>query len=697
MNPGRILFISLLVIVALTAVLHVAAADPARSWMWGVHFLGFFPPWLLYAATALLLLVTVWIAVRPAWVGATADAVLARVRVGWLLPAAAIVAGAVFWLGRICHTSLGDGNVIVGTLPLRQEMFHDREPLTAWLQVMVYRAFDGWFAAPGRAIEHVAQDALAVGSVLAGVVFVFVAWFLASEIARRAGDDGGRERQSVAILVWLALLTQGYVQFFFGYVENYTFLTLALALYVWLALRALRGASPLILPGVAFLLCLALHLSAVVLAPSLLILTAMLIVDRERRVGAIRDTLIGAGAVVALHFALARAKEGYSLFATVLDVTGLAVTRRHEGIEGYLLSAMHYRDFANEQLLIGPLGLLLFLPAIAVAVVAARRHAASVFLVVAGVTYLVACWVAGDSNLGYARNWDLLAPAGLVFTAAALGILVPVARGRRLTAALLLAVLVSAYHVAPWIATNASEARSLARLKTLPLGFGRTEVVVAAWYRLRDEDEQQREWLERAVQDYPMNNNAHYLLGLYRFEHEDYIGAAQSLSRAVRLRPDKQLFREALVDALYNAQLLEEAIPHLEALLEQSPNNIQYQMYYAQALENAGRPDDARRAYARAEELLAPYVEADPDAPALNVGYGWVLLNLERYEEARGYLERALAADPELSDALCQLGHVLRNLGLDDEATERYEACLRLDPDHAEREEIEAWLDERGR
>ena len=42
---------------------------------------------------------------------------------------------------------------------------------------------------------------------------------------------------------------------------------------------------------------------------------------------------------------------------TVAEVTRLALTREQEHDAGYLLSSRHWRDFLNNQALIGPLGL----------------------------------------------------------------------------------------------------------------------------------------------------------------------------------------------------------------------------------------------------------------------------------------------------------------------------------------------------
>src|SRR5438093_3247351 len=126
------------------------------------------------------------------------------------------------------------------------------------------------------------------------------------------------------------------------------------------------------------------------------------------------------------------------------------------------------------------------------------------FAAVAGLGYAAACAVAGDSNLGYARNWDLLAPAGVAFTAAGLGLLRPAFRPAGLwPRALLLGAALSVFHTAPWIALNANETRAVERFATLPLGRGRTENTIAFWYAERGDFAAAKRWVKRSLDANP--------------------------------------------------------------------------------------------------------------------------------------------------------------------------------------------------
>lgn len=684
-----------LAIVLFTVVLHAAGATRGMSYWWGAHFYSFFPPAVSFVAIVVLLaavvVVTAWRSSGPERKGTRfpRGALGLSVAVGGLSATAVVL-----WLARTRNTYLGDGNVLGNSL-VDWSGVHPREPLTMWIHHSLYRAAAATGAASGRAPEAVAAGAVALGSAAAGVLFTAVAWFLAKELSRTREDDDDPP-VGIVVLVWLALVTQGYAQLFFGYVENYTYYALGIAVYLLAALRYLRGSSPLIAAAAALVLALLLHVSAAVLAPSFVVLVVWGVLRERRRAAALRDLGLGAFLLAVAFVVLGRLQAGYDLFGAV---AGGAENLRALGgadMRGYLLSKKHAFDFINEQLLIGPLGMWLFLPALVLLPISERaRTARGFFLAVAGVFYLAVGWMAGDSNLGYARNWDLLAPAGLVFTAAGIGLFVADSVSSRWkTPVLASAVLVSLFHTAPWIATNASEVRSFARLETLPLGMGRTEVLVGTWYMKRGQRELAHEWLERAVAANPQNNNAYYLLGADYLQSGDMARAAESLGRAVELRPDKVRFHRMLVQSLFGCGRVEEAIPHIEFILDRGSGTGADWALYGEALKAAGRGEDAQAAFRRALPLMREEQTRSPQSFASNLGLAQVLYNLNEYEEALEYFQRALSANPDSDSALALAGYTLRRLGRNAESNEYFRRCLAVNPDYPDREEMKGWLGE---
>ena len=700
-RPSRFVPVLIGFLIAATVVIHALGAFLAPTALWGAHFYAFFHPLVFSISTLLLITSCLYIAYKHNHTGRLQ--VLRRSHPVVLPAVLTATATAFLWIARTRHTYLGDGNVLAQSLPAGQT-HHPFQPLTMLIQEWLYRATGPLFGAGERSADLVARDAVAFGSVAAGAAFFAFAWMLARELvmlaqrafAARASEADAQNDPGIGygttLIVWLVIASQGYMQLFFGYVENYTFYTAGVALYLWLALRYLRGVGSLILPGAALVLNLALHLSSAILIPSFGFLVIAAVLQAERRRSAIRDALFTLALVIALRQVFAAIEPGYDIIATLWDTSGVALTREQESVPGYMLSWMHIRDFFNEQLLIGPLGLLLFLPALAFLPGARGTRGTSIFLGIAGATYLATSWLAGDSNLGYARNWDLLAAGGLVFTVAGLGVLF--ARGVRVMWRPLLAcaLLVSIYHTAPWIATNVSEGPSLARLETLPLDRGRREVLVGKWHAERGDLEQATMWYQRAVRIFPANNNAQYLLGLTYFETGDLDRAAHHFEAAVNLRPRKLLFRLWLIDVLTALGEYERAIPHLTHAIEADPGNGRVWFIYADALEQTGRRDEAHRAFERALPVFEERWRDDKRDFEANYQYGQLLYRMKDYDTALARFEDALASRPQNDGAMAYAGYTLANLGRVDEARELFTQCLALNPDHPSANDIRAWM-----
>jgi tetratricopeptide (TPR) repeat protein len=338
--------------------------------------------------------------------------------------------------------------------------------------------------------------------------------------------------------------------------------------------------------------------------PSFAVLIVTALTRPGHRLAAVRDLGLAAGLFALASLGLSRlGPDDYRFGPTLIGL--LAGLGREAGQSAYLGSGLHVRDFLNEQLLVGPFGLFLALPlALATLLTPARRDAAVLFSIASAAGYLAACWTAGDSNLGYSRNWDLLAPSGFVFTAAGLHLL---SRARwsagGLRRWLAVAAGLSLIHTVPWVAMNSSFAFSFERLKTLPLGLGRTEAMVGSWYFDLGRDEEATLWFRRSLEAYPANNIAAYYLGEIAMGRRDYPSAAAGYAHALRARPDKQLYRARLAEALLRGARPGPAQSQLDTLLAANPRDPGYWVGRALAWSALGRPDSASRAFHTARAL----------------------------------------------------------------------------------------------
>ncbi|MEE9270146.1 MAG: tetratricopeptide repeat protein [Candidatus Krumholzibacteria bacterium] len=677
-SADRFYLYTLLVLSAIGLCLQVASLGPLRNSFWGFHLQAFLHPAVAVVGWVLLVLAAV-VLVRPARAveapGAEAN-VLARHPLVSAVGLALLCVG-VFWVLRSQQLFLGDA------LPLKIDLargkdFHPRQPLTMWLQQALYSRLGFLFRSEGVGNEDVAQRTVALGSVISGFFFVLVAAALGRLFVRKTSHG-----PAVSWLVTLVLLSQGFVQLFFGYVENYTFYALAITVYLWLSLRFMEGLSPLLMPGVVLILALTLHLSAAVLLPSFLVLSTWALVVRRTRRAALRDLVVCAVVLSAVHLVFLGLRE-YNLLSTLFDVSGRALGGRGVGIPNYMFSSMHFRDFFNEQFLIGPLGLLAFLPAALIAIRRTDRGSLpTVFFLTTGLTYFAASWMAGDSNLGYARNWDLLAPAGVCFTAGALYFLIkhvsePVSAARLLKFGLVFSIV----SLVPWVWVNHNEDLSFERLKALPLGLGRTEVVVANWYLEHDQRGEAATWFRQALKVNPNNGPAYAFLGMLSTEQGQFEEARKLYERAIALRPDKPEYRQNYVLTLMQLKRTEEALPHLDWLVRKVPDNVLYWRLSADALTQLGRAEELVQVYERLLWFAEKRLESDPGNEDASIEAGILLVHLEREEEALERFRRALDANPNSLAGLFNMGSTLVHMGRNTQAQAALQRFVRLYPDH---------------
>jgi Tfp pilus assembly protein PilF len=240
----------------------------------------------------------------------------------------------------------------------------------------------------------------------------------------------------------------------------------------------------------------------------------------------------------------------------------------------------------------------------------ALRSPIVVFVSVTAIAQGAACWIVPDLPLGYARDWDLFAPTGVVFLSAAAVIMLSMMRADARPARLLgVALVVSLFHTVPWIALNASEERSLERFKTLPLGRGRTESTVGFWYFAQGNLPQAKVWLNRALQDDPGNVRALAHLGNIHLSEQRYDLAAESFARAVELRPNQPHLRHGLITALFALGEYQAGLAHSQAAMSLEPDRATHRATAGLLWLGLGRVEEARQALRRAIEL-------DPAEPA---------------------------------------------------------------------------------
>jgi tetratricopeptide (TPR) repeat protein len=148
----------------------------------------------------------------------------------------------------------------------------------------------------------------------------------------------------------------------------------------------------------------------------------------------------------------------------------------------------------------------------------------------------------------------------------------------------------------------------------------------------------------------------HYLLGVALMQVGDFAPAVESLQAADRIEPDRSLTLLALGLALTNRKLYVEARAVLTRSVAADPEHPEALAALAESEEGVGDLDSAethaRRSLARASGSATAHLVL-----------GLVFLKQQRYAEARGALQDAIAADPSSPKAHYQLALACARLG----------------------------------
>jgi tetratricopeptide (TPR) repeat protein len=231
-----------------------------------------------------------------------------------------------------------------------------------------------------------------------------------------------------------------------------------------------------------------------------------------------------------------------------------------------------------------------------------------------------------------------------------------------------------------WI--NHHEHLALERFKALPLGHGRTEVVVANYHLRRGEYDESARWLRKAVSVNPRNANAYNLLAGIHIERNDYDLAREAYARAVSLRPDKIEFHNNYAFLLMQMKRYEDVLPELRWLVDRAPGKVLYWRSLKEALLATQRNDELAAVNERLLELYDDQLARRPDDAALYIDSGVVLGDLNRIDEALDRFEHALEIDPGSAAALFNTATALSRAGRNGEARAYLERFLQLHPDH---------------
>jgi hypothetical protein len=456
--------------------LHLAAINLPEATAWSVWPYTFLPSWLgwLLALLVAALIIPAFnniVLKGLAWLWRVWPG--KQTRHGWFA-LAALLSGLLFWLARLRHLRWGDAYVLTVALdydgPGGPLIYNWQAPLTVFTHQRL------WQFVANPLLGWPPETVYAAVSIVCGMIFVYVLLVFLAQL--------GRNSLETAILAGL-MLTTGSMQLFFGYVENYTIISLGLLITLFLAWRALRGEVQPGWPVLALSLTNSFHPSTVFLWPGMLFLVWLC--WKRQRISLINGLLqtilppllVGGGTFALMEYGdhglsslLGADRPGGGDGIWFVPLFATTTQWQHYT----MFSVAHILDWSNEHFLISPFGL----PLIILSLITVYRFRLTLFdpsnfdpsmfapsnidalpdkdyayfLGVTTTVYLLLSWV-WNPDYGGQKDWDLFAPSAFVYTLLAGYLLVRTLSDRdKLKTGSLFVIAVSLLHTAAWIFTN---------------------------------------------------------------------------------------------------------------------------------------------------------------------------------------------------------------------------------------------------
>jgi tetratricopeptide (TPR) repeat protein len=603
---------------------------------------------------------------------------------------------------------LGDGYLYLRELEKsvwNHALRADRAPLTFWLVRKVHDSGAGGSA----------EGAYRLISYLAGGIYLLLVPQLA--------DVMGETRRQKNLVVGM-MITGGFMQLFFGYVENYALLLPGMLAFLLSGLQVLRGRLPVAFSAALLGVLIPLHFFSVGLLPSLLVLG--LIAGKETRgrvvnlVSVLVVPLVSIGCFTLIDF------DMWSYVSNLGKAHFLSVFAEPDFYQPYrLLSPHHFLDTLNILVLAAPAA------AMGLALLRWRsldRSPVHFFLLSSVALPLLLVFLA-NPEIGAFRDWDVLSLPAIPLSVYVAYRLVGEIKDQRILIRTALVVCgTAALHTMLWVGINTqgriAESRFVSMMESSVLSKHAGSYgweTLGTYYRLRGQTEASLRSYQNALAANPDNPRHWISVGNTFCDLDDYESGIKYLQKAIELKPDLSDSYSNLGTAYHGLGDFGKAVYFLEKSIELNPNaagsrsNLGAAYYglgehrkaiehlekaialdpgYGSAYANLGAAYHRIGEYQKAIESIEKMLEINPEL-ADGLAYmnlGAACHSLHRYEEAVRYLQEAVRRRPGLVDAQFNLAMALIKLNRPREARPYFQTMLRLNPNDPQAETIRAWL-----
>ncbi|MBZ5591050.1 MAG: tetratricopeptide repeat protein [Acidobacteriia bacterium] len=174
----------------------------------------------------------------------------------------------------------------------------------------------------------------------------------------------------------------------------------------------------------------------------------------------------------------------------------------------------------------------------------------------------------------------------------------------------------------------------------------------------------------------PLNERDRFTLAMSLVNVGDTEGARTELALLNHKKPEQPLYLYWLARLDYYQRRYEDSISKLRRVLELDPQSARAEDNLGLSLDMFGRPEEARIEFEKAVALNRNLPQPSPWPPH-NLGY--LLLRLEKLEDAEKALRESLRYDSGLAQSHYYLGRVLEKQARDAEAIDELRAAISLD------------------
>ncbi len=542
--------------------LHLLPFVWRPSPLWGTDLLFYHPPLfqgLFILAAVLLFVPTLRNKVRT-WIRTVPLALWDSGRRTWITKALLLLAAlAVFVALRTANHLLGDGYLYLREMDADLQRAH-RAPL----------AFDLIWALHdvGGVLWGTAETTYRIYSYASGVLYVLLTFAV-------AGTIGTCPRERTIVLSFL--LTGGYLQLFFGYVETYALCVPGVLLYLLLGMRVLENRMSIHVPALLLSLLVNLHLVFGLLAPSLLLLAYCSYRNQQEKAPRWEEGLVTVVCFPLLGVLLFHSLSGTSLLEYMSRTGGghfLPVFAEPGFRESYRLFSMaHLLDFINLQILSAPAACMaLFL--------LKRRDLGHHPFLLASAAFPLLFTFLVNPEIGAFRDWDFLALPAVPLTLWAASALL--ARMRKENSSFHIGFLIcaaAALHSIIWIGLNArptaAESRYvhlMDRLTGHAASYG-WETLGSVYFQAQDKPAAAIAAYQQALNADPDNPRHWRNIGVLQNRQGQDEEAITYLSRAIQIDPNLTSAYFTLGISNQALNRTKEAKSSFEKLLELYPDH----------------------------------------------------------------------------------------------------------------------------